>query len=384
VSHVRLRSRSCGGEARRHVVGNAGNVRASFASRSRNTRVESAPCRHMRRMNTLTGPTESVVRPELPLEHMFEPRDGAHLPAATASEEVLDRGTVEPGISGDRGDTAPVERFGQMPGDPLCVHGLDGSVTAELSIGPRTGGEMVQRTASRHGDDGTSLGSELRGPCHTPVEYWSQDAGISRHQKSGKEPTMTVETLMAHEVPDRVRMPSTYDKIRRGRAATLICRAVAGGVPSGAELIVLYRELLAEYRPAPRERAVQATAVTVASQYLRQRPDGEMWALIDGRLTDPAKVGFGDRVDALAWRVGADWTVDVISVALRVGQVGPDLTGGRVTRSARALERILDDGGTAEIRVWTLQFPDFLSAVSMRTVPAAAVVESPSVLREVA
>jgi hypothetical protein len=336
-------------------------------------------------MNTLTTHTESDGRPELSVEDMFEPGHGAHLPAAAAGEEVLNGGTVESGVPGDRRDAAALERLGEIPGDVLCVHGFDGGIAAKSSVRPDAVEEMVQGTASRHEADGTSLGARSRGLCDTPVETCLSAAGISRHMRTEMEQTVIVETVMAHEVPGRVRSTSTLDKIRRGRSATLICRAVNSEVGPGAGLIPMYRELLAGYRPAPRERAVQATAVTVASQYLRRRPEGELWALIGGELTDPAKVGFEDRIDSLAWRVDTHWTVDVISVALRPGQIGVDLTGGRVTRSARALEQILDPSGTAEIRVWTLQSPDLLRAASVRSVPVIAGIELPAaVLHEVA
>ncbi len=333
----------------------------------------------------MTRNDSSRLRPQLPTKDLLEPRNGADLAATATCKKVLDGGTVQVGLSGDCDDAATRQRLDEVLGDALRVDGLDRGVSVEFAVWPGTRDEVVDRPAPRHATDGTTPKDDQRGLCHTQMRSWQTDAGISRQSEPGKEPRVNVEIVMAHEVPDRVRVPSAFDRIRRGRATTLACRAIASEVSGGSGLIPLYRELVSDWRLAPRERAVQATAVTVAAQYLRQRPDGELWAVVSGALTDPAKVGFGDRVDSLAWRSDREWTVDVISVALRPGQLAVDLVGGRIGRSARALEAVLEAGGTAEVRLWTFQSCQFLCAASVRTVPTFTTTEAgATVLREVA
>lgn len=339
----------------------------------------------MRRTTTRTRNDPSRLRPQLPIKNPFEARNSADLAATATCEKVLKGGTVQVGLSGDSGEASTGQRLDEIPGDALRVDGLDRGVSVELAVRPGARDEVVDRSAPRHATDGTTPGDDPRGLCHTRVRSWQTNAGISRQSDPGKESRVNVEIVMAHEVPSRVRVPSAFDRIRRGRATTLACRAIATEVPGGSGLIPLYRELVSDWRPAPRERAVQATAVTVAAQYLRQRPDGELWAVVGGALTDPARVGFGDRVDSLAWRVGKEWTVDIISVALRAGQLAVDLVGGRIGRSSRALQAVLEEGGTAAVRLWTFQSSQFLHAASVRTVPTVTMTEkSAIVLREVA
>jgi hypothetical protein len=175
-----------------------------------------------------------------------------------------------------------------------------------------------------------------------------------------------VEVLLAHEISRReVRPPTRFTACQRDRATVLVCCGAHSGI-RGSGLLAIYRELAKGLKPVPREQAVKQSSVTFAAAYLATAPQGEVWAVVDRALVDARSIDLASPVDAVAWNVRDSWVVDVISVAVRPGQLKQELSGGRIQRAIDAAEGFLSPGGEAEVRLWSHLLPQALSAATVR------------------
>lgn len=167
--------------------------------------------------------------------------------------------------------------------------------------------------------------------------------------------------------------PSAHDRRCRDRATVLVCRAASAGVGPGAGFYRLYQELEPTVRRPGRERAVRAAAATFGSQYLDHvgadlGGGAGCLAVRDGRLVDPSALALDDQLDGICWvqssevcdvgsaggpSVRTTWTIDVLSVAKRPGQLISDCAAGRVQRAVRlaATEGVAEAGAVA-VRVF--------------------------------
>jgi hypothetical protein len=159
--------------------------------------------------------------------------------------------------------------------------------------------------------------------------------------------------------------PSAHDRRCRARATVLACRAASAGIAPGGDIYRLYQELETGVRRPGRERAVRAVAATMVSQYLGLVGAGpgaprfgqvakggalDCWAVRNGRLVDPSHLRLDAQLDGLCWVstgmtltggpsgrpvMRTAWTLDVLSVAKRRGQLISDCAAGRVQRAVR-------------------------------------------------
>lgn len=327
---------------------------------------------HTSHFNISLGPKANAERP-------FQSGHRGHLPATDAGEKVVHGRSTDASLEGDTADRAAGERVGESLSDAMCVHDLDRGFGCEATGGPGTGLDEVARRRAGHGDDATTAVHAGRGwePRDTPMAVCAPGVGISR--QSGTQEGGAVEVLLAHKVSSReARRPSRFVAAQRDRASALICRAAAEGV-TGGRLMELYRAMTDGLPAVHRDASVRASAVSAAARYMLTAPTGIVWGLVDGELVAPAKLGITSHVDAVVWQSCDSWLVDVISVALRRGQLHDDLTRGRVTRVVAAAEAFLEPGQSAEVRVWTHQAPRALAAASIRR-PAEAGTAVESVL----